>query len=266
MVSLSTRAELVSALPAHIAVPTNSSTSTESFSQQLATALEGALNQPGGSGPIDIQVSQVPGQNSGGSQFLVTVTSGASTPPASTSGATGTTTTTSSTSSTVTKVPDTTQPGTMEQLFSGGPVTVAEGGGSPSQAASTGPVTEADAYWNEQPTAVQALRNMPDGAAKDQLALSLANQGYTIDNQIMVMGWDPETTMMIRQDYGYSWVPSYGQSPITVAPGVSDPLATSTYNPDNPPAGAIKVSTAFAVGTIQTPDALLMQQEASGAI
>lgn len=261
MVSLSTRAELVSALPTHISVPTSSNTSTETFSQQLATALDGALNQPGGSGPIEIQVSQVPGQNSGGSQFLVTVTSGASTPAA-----TGTTTTTSSTSSSVATVPDTTQPGTMEQLFSGGPVTVAEGGGSSTPAASTGPVTEADAYWNQQPTAVQALRNMPDGAAKDALALSLANQGYTIDNQIMVMGWDPETTMMIRQDYGYSWVPSYGQSPITVAPGVSDPFATSTYNPDNPPAGSIKVSTAFAVGTIQTPDALLMQQEASGAI
>jgi len=151
----------------------------------------------------------------------------------------------------------------MEQLFSGGPVTVSASASTAAPAASAAPVTEADAYWAEQPAAVQALRNMPEGAAKDQLALSLANEGYSIDNEIMVQGWDPQTTMMLRQDYGYSWVPSYGQAAITVAPGVTDPFATSTYNPASPPAGSIQVSTAFAVGTVQTQYALDLQQEAA---
>jgi hypothetical protein len=121
------------------------------------------------------------------------------------------------------------------------------------QAVATAPVTEADAYWAAQPTAVQALRDMPDGAQKDQLALKLANQGYSIDTQIMVWGWDPQMTMTVRANQGYSWVPSYGQGNIAVGPGLSMPGNPNTYSPGNPPPGAIAVSTAFAVGTIQNP-------------
>ena len=121
------------------------------------------------------------------------------------------------------------------------------------QPPASAPVTEADAYWNAQPAPVQALRNMPDGAAKDQLALSLANQGYSIDTQIMVWGWDPQMTMTIRENQGYSWVPSYGQANIPVGPGLSMPDTPTSYNPGNPPEGAIQVSTAFANGTIQNP-------------
>jgi hypothetical protein len=115
------------------------------------------------------------------------------------------------------------------------------------------PVTEGDAYWSAQPPAVQALRNMPDGAAKNALALKLANQGYSIDTQIMVWGWDPQMTMTVRENQGYSWVPSYGQANIPVGPGLSMPDDPTTYSPGNAPAGAIQVSTAFAVGTIQNP-------------
>lgn len=122
-----------------------------------------------------------------------------------------------------------------------------------SQPISTAEVSEGDAYWNAQPAAVQALRNMPDGAAKEQLALNLANQGYSIDTQIMVWGWDPQMTMTVRQNQGYSWVPSYGQANIDIGPGLSMPGNSSTYNPGNPPAGAIQVSAAFAIGTIQNP-------------
>jgi hypothetical protein len=114
-------------------------------------------------------------------------------------------------------------------------------------------VSEGDAYWSKQPAAVQALRNMPDGEAKNRLALNLANQGYSIDTQIMVWGWDPQMTMTVRANQGYSWVPSYGQSNVPVGPGISDPYEPVSYNPAAPPAGSIKVSTAFAVGTIQNP-------------
>jgi hypothetical protein len=120
--------------------------------------------------------------------------------------------------------------------------------------------TEADAYWNAQPAAVQVLRNMPAGDAKDALALQLANAGYSIDTQIMVWGWDPQMTMQMRELEGYSWVPSYGQANIPVGPGLSMPGVSTTYDPGNPPAGAIQVSTAFAVGTIQNP---LVQTDSS---
>lgn len=260
MFSLSNRVESAAALTALSSIAPSSASSVNSFGQQLATEIEGYLNQSQSGGALDIQVQEVPGQNSGGSQFLVTVTPESAT--ATTSSATPAATASTATASSAT---GTTAPGTMEQLFSGGVIAASPGSATAtaSSAVSAAPVTEADAYWAEQPVAVQALRNMPDGATKDALALNLANQGYSIDNQIMVMGWDPQTTMMMRQDYGYSWVPSYGQAPITVAPGVTDPFATSSYNPASPPAGSIQVSTAFAVGTVQTPDALLMQSEAA---
>ena len=256
MFSLSNRVESARGLNTLASIPSSSSSSAKSFGKQLATALEGSLNPLRNGVSHEIRESEAPGQKSGGSQFLAT-----SAPERPSAIATGSGPSGSASSASITS--GTSAPGTMEQLFSGGggsPVLGLSGGSSP---ASATPVTEADAYWAEQPPAVQALRNMPEGSAKDALALSLANQGYSIDNQIMVMGWDPQTTMMMRQDYGYSWVPSYGQSAILVAPGVTDPFAASTYNPASPPAGSIKVSTAFAVGTIQTPDALLMQSEAT---
>jgi hypothetical protein len=133
----------------------------------------------------------------------------------------------------------------MEQLFSGRPAplvpsatSVAQSPGSAAQSTET----EAEAYWAEQPPAVQELQNMPVGPARDALAQSLAGQGYLIDNQIMVQGWDPQTTMMLRQDYGYTSVPAYGQTGS---------------------AKSIPVTTAFAVGTVQTQYALLMQSEAA---
>ena len=124
---------------------------------------------------------------------------------------------------------------------------------NPQAVAAAAPVSEVDAYWAAQPTAVQALRDMPDGPAKNALALNLANQGYSIDTQIMVWGWDPQMTMTVRENQGYSWVPSYGQANIAVGPGLSMPDDPNTYDPGHAPAGAIQVSTAFAVGTIQNP-------------
>jgi hypothetical protein len=113
--------------------------------------------------------------------------------------------------------------------------------------------TEADAYWAQQPAAVQVLRGMPDDNAKEKLALKLANQGYSIDTQIMVWNWDPQMTMQVRENQGYAWVPSFGQSNIPIGPGLSMPGMPNSYSPNSPPAGSIQVSTAFAVGTMQNP-------------
>jgi hypothetical protein len=206
--------------------------STSSFAHELATRVE-----------RDDQASEVTGQTSGGSQFLadavkaglIPVTpNGTARPPSST----------------------TTPASNIPTMLGMGPVP----GTAPVQQVTTpqpAPVapeeTEADAYWNAQPPAVQALRDMPDGEPKDRLALNLANQGYSIDTQIMVWGWDPQMTMTVRANQGYSWVPSYGQANIPVGPGLSMPDDPTMYSPGNPPAGAIQVSTAFAVGTIQNP-------------
>jgi hypothetical protein len=248
MVSATTRAEAVDPLAKLASSSSSSSTLTNSFAQQLSATIEGLLNQSGIGSAIDIKVSEVAGRNSGGSQFLVTVTPTTPSATASPAATTGTHTSSPTTpaSPPVSDVPT---------MLGMGPVT----GTAPVKQVTDpapvaeAPVTEADAYWDAQPAAVQALRNMPDGPAKDQLALNLANQGYSIDTQIMVWGWDPQMTMTVRENQGYSWVPGYGQSNIPVGPGLSMPDNPSNYNPGNPPPGAIQVSTVFAVGTIQNP-------------
>jgi len=95
-------------------------------------------------------------------------------------------------------------------------------------------------YWAAQPSAVQALQNM-DPELRPAAALKLAQQGYTIDVPIMVWNWPPLQTMMLRQDYGYTWVPGALGSPVTVPPGVNYPGGTA-YDAGNPPPGSIKVS------------------------
>ena len=97
-----------------------------------------------------------------------------------------------------------------------------------------------DAYWANQPTAVQALRNVDDTAERTELASQLAGQGYTIDVPIMAWGWDPSVVTSLRQSYGYTWVPSALQNPIESAPGINNPGLTP-YDPNNPPAGSIAV-------------------------
>lgn len=97
-----------------------------------------------------------------------------------------------------------------------------------------------DAYWAKQPPAVQQLREIDDMAERTQLAWALTAQGYSIDVPIMVWGWDAGKVTQLRQSYGYTWVPSGGQQPITAAPGLSGPGITP-YDPAHPPVGSIKV-------------------------
>jgi hypothetical protein len=108
-----------------------------------------------------------------------------------------------------------------------------------------------DAYWATQPPEVQALRAVPDDGDRMTMAKQLAAKGYAIDVPIMVWGWDPLTTMMIRQGYGYTWVPSGAQSNLPAGPGISFPGAPN-YDSGNPPAGSIKVTTDFAKGLEST--------------
>jgi hypothetical protein len=97
-----------------------------------------------------------------------------------------------------------------------------------------------NAYWASQPTAVQALRNMPEGE-REGYADQLASEGYTIDVPIMVWGWDPSIVTSMRQADGYTWVPSALQSPVEVAPGLGPLGNLAAYDPNDPPPGSIVV-------------------------
>ena len=60
------------------------------------------------------------------------------------------------------------------------------------------------------------------------------------DNAVDNWGWDPYTISQLRQQYGYTWVPSAGQNPIATAPGLSAP-GSVPYNPAQPPNGSILI-------------------------
>ena len=104
------------------------------------------------------------------------------------------------------------------------------------------------AYQAAQPPEIRALMEMPDGSdldhgAKVARAAQLAQQGFPVDVPIMVWGWDPYLCMLYRQQFGYTWVPSALQPPVTVAPGLGAVGNLPAYDPNHPPAGSILVST-----------------------
>jgi hypothetical protein len=98
------------------------------------------------------------------------------------------------------------------------------------------------AYWASQPPAVQALRALVDPDQRANAAAELATEGFTIDVPIMVWAWDAYLVMTMRAQFGYTWVPSALQPPVTIAPGDAQPGVVA-YDPFHAPAGAIKVST-----------------------
>ena len=83
------------------------------------------------------------------------------------------------------------------------------------------------------------MTNQEDRAT---LATQLASEGYSIDVPIMVWGWDPSTTMSMREADGYTWVPSALQTPVQDAPGLPSMGTLAAYDPNSPPAGSIAVS------------------------
>ncbi|HTR37340.1 MAG TPA: hypothetical protein VMH80_15650 [Bryobacteraceae bacterium] len=99
------------------------------------------------------------------------------------------------------------------------------------------------AYWASQPPEVQAVAAITDQQQRAAQAATLASKGFTIDVPIMVWNWDPYLTMNYRVSFGFTWVPSALQPQVTVAPGVPPLAGLIAYDPSNPPAGSIKVST-----------------------
>lgn len=231
---------------------TTPSVTDTSFTEQLATALEKYLGKLQGGSQLEIDIQPASSQNSGTGQFLVTVK--APTAPAPSVPATRTlmeASTAGVTTPPVSKPPVTVtgQPVTNPPASAGSsPANPSPANPSPTNAA---PANEVDAYWATQPPEVQALRNIPDDGDRMTAAHQLASKGYAIDVPIMVWGWDPLTTMMIRQNYGYTWVPSATQANIVAGPGISFP-GVADYDPKAPPAGSIKVTTDFAKGLEST--------------
>jgi len=267
--SANSLADFTATLPAS---SITSAGSTDPFAQELATALEQYLGQNGGSAPSQININIAQSQVSAGSQFIVTITEPGATPTAAT-----TTAATTTPATTPTTTPTTAQTTDNDPLMASTSAAIGFASAGTSSSASSSVATAAatspaavvpavspfggvmpsaadlanmtpdEAYWAQQPAAVQVLQNMPMDQ-RGQAAMALAQQGYTIDVPIMVDGGDPLTTMIERQQYGYTWVPSALQSPVDLAPGLSFPGLTP-YDASNPPAGSIPVTTDFAIGT-----------------
>jgi len=214
-------------------------TGSANFAQQLLTAIEGLLQNSGSGSQFEIDIAPSQGQNSDSGQLTVTVKSLTS-PGGATAQA-------------ASQAPPQSTTKTLMSALEPQIPTSAKASTSPSQASASSTATDAlshmtpdDAYWASQPAAVQSLRNMP-GDQRFYAAQALAQQGYAIDVPIMVDGLDPLATMMQRQADGYTWVPSALQPNIPVGPGISWP--GPVYDPNNPPAGSILVTTQFAAGT-----------------
>lgn len=121
----------------------------------------------------------------------------------------------------------------------------------PVAAKSLAPQNETDAYWAQQPKEVQALKDIQGLEQRTAKAKELTQQGYAVDYEIQVLGYDPYMTMKGRQEMGYTWVPAMGQASVPLGPGLSYP-GLASYDARNPPPGSIPVSIAFAKGLEHT--------------
>ena len=110
---------------------------------------------------------------------------------------------------------------------------------------------EADAYWASQPPEVQALYFLHTEGERDELAHQLADKGFLIDVPIMIWGWDPLSTMIVRKNMGYKWIPSAKMAPPSAAPGIN---SGGFKGPDESfiPPGGIPVTTMWARGFEKT--------------
>ena len=212
--------------------------SATSFAQQLANSLESYLGSADAGAHLEIDILPQSGANSGTRQFIVTVKdAGKQTSPAPAP----------------VQAPAADASSAKPKIDVSGMLMFS---GIPDPAKDTGPVeepvrTETDAYWASQPEAVRVLRTIQDPVERGNMGLKLAQEGYIIDPNIMIHGWDPYMTMKIRKEEGYTWIPAVGQNGIPVSPGISFPGLPS-YDPHNPPPGAVRVTTDFAVGLEHT--------------
>lgn len=222
--------------------------SVDSFAQQLNSAMEGHLAKTGSSTHSETTPS---GQTSASERQLTVAAKKLDTITApATRIATSTPASTTVVSATTTPVATTATPTAVAN-----PAAAVSTSATVLTAAQKAQMTPTEAYWASQPPAVQVLQTTPDDQKAD-VAQRLANQGYAIDVPIMVWGDDPLATMIERQTAGYTWVPSAMQPSIQEAPGVGGVTGANPYDPSSPPAGSIPVSTAFAMGTNISSDAV----------
>ena len=203
---------------------------SSSFKQRLASAIQDHFGRTNSGGGARIDTRPAGGHNSGVRQFVATGRDRVVTAAAAAAAATAPRAAADAPMVIPTLFPDT-----------GSPYNV------PPPSMTRPYRNSADAYWAAQPPEVQAMRAIPENNARDAKAHELAARGFTIDYPIMVWGWDPLSTMRMRINSGYTWVPAVGQTPVEVTPGATFPGKT-TYDPRNPPPGSIPVSTAFADG------------------
>lgn len=97
------------------------------------------------------------------------------------------------------------------------------------------------AFTKAQPAAVQALMAMPYGSEKIAQATTLAGEGYVIEGTIHVWGYDSYYATKMAVADGYTWVPSWLQPPIELAPGLSQGTVPA-YLAGVVPPGAIIVT------------------------
>ena len=212
-----------------------STDSPASFAGQLASVIEKYLGQSENGSKIEIQFVNGTGQNSGARQFVVTVKD----PGAEWSDP-----------APVATAPAEPELSPSQMLMYSGTVQYVPQPETPPETPAA-PTNEYDAYWATQPPEVQVLRDIKNEADRTLKAQELASQGFAIDVPIMVWQWDPLMTMRAREAAGYTWVPSANNAPVEVGPGIDFP-GLESYDPNNPPEGAIKVTTEWAKGLEDT--------------
>ena len=203
--------------PTNTAAPQTSSQSTDGFQSALSAALSATL-QEFGINPNQVTVSIAPAASS--------TPMTPATDPFSAAAAAANVGGTAPTPAIATPAAPTTTPATDT------PASADSNGGTQSFD---------DAYWAQQPPAIQALRSMDNFNARAQAASELSAKGYQIDVPIMVWGWDPVGVMTLRQQLGYTWVPSALQPPTEIIPGLMA-AGTNSSAPVSPGPMYIKVS------------------------
>jgi hypothetical protein len=121
--------------------------------------------------------------------------------------------------------------------------------------------------WGPADAASQQ-KEPPTGAARWAICAQAQAQGYKFDEQIQGYGWDPFSTMSMRELDGDEWVEA-GQGNVSAPMGVEPPA----QNVGPMPAGAIRVSTVLAdyppfavpaAGAAPTPSPIPVQSSPVG--
>lgn len=117
------------------------------------------------------------------------------------------------------------------------------------------------------PPQVKAMMAIPDLKSRMAQAINLANQGFSIDLEIMVYLDDPYLVNQMRAQDGYTWVPSILQPNVEVAPGLPAIAGLKPYDPNNPPPRSIPVFwPSPPASLLPPPDTILAPQFSLGPL